>query len=119
MGLGGTTLVDAASADAMCPHGDWGHMNKDMLQQVGMLLVGQDIAAARQVCATWRKGISWGVRYLRPRTVPNAGAAPYHCLLQISSLGQASSKILKNLALGERTAQNAEGGARRLSSTFE
>ena len=75
MGFEGTTSVDAASAEAIHTQGDWGNMNKDMLQQVGMLLTGQDIAAARLVCATWRKGISWGVHYLRPRTVPNAGAA--------------------------------------------
>lgn len=52
----------------------WNSLPRDILQTIGTLLNGRDLREARLACSTWRQGISWGVQYLRPRTVPNAGA---------------------------------------------
>lgn len=71
LGVMNTSPASSAADEA---RGDWGDLPRDVLERVGTVLKGQDLMAARLVSTTWRQGISWGVRCLRPRTVPNAGA---------------------------------------------
>lgn len=54
---------------------DWSCLPFDILETIGTMLSGRDLGASRLTCSSWRQGISWGIRSLRPRTVPNAGAS--------------------------------------------
>ena len=82
MSVEAAAACDGASAAEA--RADWGELTADILQQIGMLLAGQDIASARLACHGWRQGISWGLRCLRPRTVPNAGALIASCLPRLT-----------------------------------